>query len=341
MAKTKRIIMKSNQIVSKLKEEIKKKHADINLINMSIPLSNSNKLNIETLLEQKTEEKYFLSDKNILKIFNEKKWESKVLNHTLGRKTSYCIDANYFKGTNTVLKSRRQLVYQNEKLRKLTPIECERLMGWNDNWTKIGLNSSNVQYEISDTQRYKMCGNSIVSIVPKVILEQIINDKSIKVFSTFSGVDGSCQALDKKYQIIGFSEIDKYCIDVLNYHYPNVKNYGDITKINTELLENFDLMFASAPCQSYSHAGKRLGLEDVRGTLFYDVARILKDKQPKYFIFENVKGLLTHDKGNTFLTMLKIFSAVNYDIDFELCNSVNYGIPQNRERVFVIGKLKN
>jgi site-specific DNA-cytosine methylase len=333
--------MKINQIVKKLKLEILNNHKDINLIDMAIPLYCNGQLKIEKLLEQKTENKYFLSDKTIEKIFNEKNWETKVINHKLGRANSYCIDANYFKGTNTVLKSRRQLVYQDNKLRKLTPTECERLMGWSDNWTKFGLTSTNLKYQISDTQRYKMCGNSIVSIVPKVILDKIITDNNIKVFSTFSGVDGSCQLLDKKYQIVGFSEIDKYCIDVLNCHYPNVKNYGDITKIDTASLIDFDLMFASAPCQSYSHAGKRLGLDDVRGTLFYDVARILKDKQPKYFIFENVKGLLTHDKGNTFLTMLKVFSSVNYNIDFELCNSTNYGIPQNRERVFVVGKLKN
>lgn len=223
------------------------------------------------------------------------------------------------------------------KIRKLTPEECERLMCWPEDWTKFGINEKNEYIVMSDSSRYKMCGNGIVSTIPKAILERLINEPhKIKVFSTFSGVDGSCLALDKeRFEVIAFSEFNPNASMVLKYNYPRITNFGDITKLNEKDVPDHDLMFISAPCQAFSIAGKRAGLEDSRGTLFYETARILNYKKPKYVLFENVKGLLNHNGGKTFLSMLQIYSSLGYELDFDVFNAKNFGSAQNRERVFM------
>ena len=138
---------------------------------------------------------------------------------------------------------------------------------------------------------------------------------------------------------IGFSEIDKYAIQIYKKHF-NHKNYGDITKIIAKELPDFDLIVGGFPCQSFSIAGKRLGFKDTRGTLFFDIARIIKEKRPKYLLLENVKGLLSHDNGRTFRTILSTLNELGYDIQWQVLNSKNFGIPQNRERVFIVGHIR-
>lgn len=139
---------------------------------------------------------------------------------------------------------------------------------------------------------------------------------------------------------IGFSEIDKYAIATYQKHYPTHHNYGDITKINADELPDFDLLVGGFPCQAFSIAGKRKGFEDTRGTLFFEIARILKAKQPRLFCLENVKGLLSHDNGNTFTTIISTLNELGYDLQWQVLNSKNHGVPQNRERVFIIGHLR-
>lgn len=138
---------------------------------------------------------------------------------------------------------------------------------------------------------------------------------------------------------IGYSEIDKYAIKIYESHF-NHKNYGDCTKIDWEEVEDFDLLVGGFPCQSFSIAGKRGGFEDSRGTLFFEIARCLKQKQPRLFILENVKGLLSHDQGKTFRTIIATLDELGYDIQWQVLNSKNFGVPQNRERVFIIGHLR-
>jgi len=138
---------------------------------------------------------------------------------------------------------------------------------------------------------------------------------------------------------IGYSEIDKYAIQVYNKHF-NHKNYGDITKINERELPDFDLLVGGFPCQSFSIAGKRAGFNDTRGTLFFEIARIIREKQPRLLLLENVKGLLSHDKGNTFFTIISTLDELGYDCQWQVLNSKNFGVPQNRERVFIIGHLR-
>lgn len=108
-----------------------------------------------------------------------------------------------------------------------------------------------------------------------------------------------------------------------------------------ELRGTVNLVAGGTPCQSFSIAGKRLGFEDTRGTLFFYYANAIKQIQPEYFMFENVKGLLSHDKGNTIKTILKTFDEIGYAVDFDIFNSKYYGVPQNRERIFIVGKRKD
>lgn len=118
------------------------------------------------------------------------------------------------------------------------------------------------------------------------------------------------------------------------------KPYGDIKTINADELPDFDFLCGGFPCQSFSIAGKRRGFEDTRGTLFFDIARILKAKKPRLFLLENVKGLLSHDNGRTFSTIISTLAELGYDLQWQVLNSKNYGVPQNRERVFIVGHLR-
>ena len=144
---------------------------------------------------------------------------------------------------------------------------------------------------------------------------------------------------DALVSCIGFSEIDKYAVQTYQKHF-NHKNYGDITKINEKELPDFDLLVGGFPCQAFSIAGKRGGFSDTRGTLFFEIARIIREKQPRLLLLENVKGLLSHDKGNTFTTIISTLDELGYDLQWQVLNSKNFGVPQNRERVFIIGHLR-
>lgn len=145
---------------------------------------------------------------------------------------------------------------------------------------------------------------------------------------------------DERPLCIGFSEIDKYASKVYQHHFPNHKAYGDITTINEKELPDFDLLVGGFPCQSFSIAGKRRGFDDTRGTMFFEIARIIKQKQPRLLLLENVKGLLSHDKGSTFTTIITTLDELGYDCQWQVLNSKNHGVPQNRERVFIIGRLR-
>ena len=127
----------------------------------------------------------------------------------------------------------------------------------------------------------------------------------MKYLSLFSGVGGFELGIQNsrhndKLTCIGFSEIDQYAESIYLNHFPNHKCLGDATKINTNDLEEFDLLVGGFPCQSFSMAGYGKGFDDVRGTLFFEIVRILKDMKPKYFLLENVKGLWSNKKGKTF-----------------------------------------
>ena len=162
----------------------------------------------------------------------------------------------------------------------------------------------------------------------------------MKYFSMFSGIGGFEKGIEQSgvdMTCVGYSEIDKYARSIYEKHYPNHIGYGDATEIKTEELPDFDLLVGGFPCQAFSIAGKRKGFSDTRGTLFFEIARILREKRPRYFLLENVKGLLSHDKGKTFQTILGVLSELGYDVEWEVLNSKNFGVPQNRERIFFKG----
>lgn len=162
----------------------------------------------------------------------------------------------------------------------------------------------------------------------------------MKCFSLFSGIGGFDLALQNKgHEMVGACEIDKYARLIYRKHFPNVPLWEDATKIKPEELPDFDLLCAGFPCQAFSLAGRRLGFEDTRGTLFYEIARIAREKRPIYLFLENVKGLLYHDEGRTFTTIIQVFYELGYDIEWQVINS-KYFVPQNRERVFIIGHLR-
>ena len=157
----------------------------------------------------------------------------------------------------------------------------------------------------------------------------------------FSGIGGFDFALNERgHECVGYSEIDGYAIETYIKNFGDeVKNYGDAKKIESNELPDFDMLCGGFPCQAFSIAGKRRGFEDTRGTLFFEVARIVKDKKPKIVFLENVKGLLNHKKGETFRTILQTLSELGYYVQWMVLNSKFLGVPQNRERVFIIGHL--
>ena len=138
---------------------------------------------------------------------------------------------------------------------------------------------------------------------------------------------------------IGYSEIDKYAVKIYEKHFKH-HNYGDITKIDATALPDFDFLCGGFPCQAFSIAGKRKGFDDTRGTLFFEIARILHAKQPRLLLLENVKGLLSHDGGRTFKTIIYTLTELGYDVQWQVLNSKDFGVPQNRERVFIVGHLR-
>lgn len=165
----------------------------------------------------------------------------------------------------------------------------------------------------------------------------------MKYFSMFSGIGGFEYGLQNSkynFECVGFSEVDKYAKSIYIRQFPNHKDYGDATKIQTEELPNFDFLVGGFPCQAFSNAGKRRGFNDTRGTLFFEIARVLKDKRPRYFLLENVRGLLSHNKGETFQTILEVLSNLGYDLQWTLLNSKDFGVPQRRERVFIEGYIR-
>jgi len=162
--------------------------------------------------------------------------------------------------------------------------------------------------------------------------------KKLKLFEMFGGYGGASFSLKKgkiPFECVGYSEIKKSAIKIYNNNFPNIKNYGDCTKINPKILPNFNLLTGGFPCQDVSVAGKN-DLQKGRTILFNEIIRIALVKQPRYMLLENVKGIL-QKKHSTFFNHIKQeLSKLGYFVHIEVLNSKDYGIPQNRERVFFI-----
>ena len=163
----------------------------------------------------------------------------------------------------------------------------------------------------------------------------------IRFFDMFSGIGGFRAGLERVggFECIGHCEIDPYANKSYNAIFDTKGEvfFNDATQINPELLPEFDLLCAGFPCQSFSVAGKRGGFEDSRGTLFFEIARVLKAKQPSYFLLENVPGLLNHNKGKTFQTILCTLDELGYGLEWQVLNSADFFVPQTRKRMYAFG----
>lgn len=168
----------------------------------------------------------------------------------------------------------------------------------------------------------------------------------MKFLDLFAGIGGFRLGLESAgHECVGFCEIDKFA----RASYKAIHNtegeieLHDITSVPDELVRKIghvDIICGGFPCQAFSIAGKRGGFEDTRGTLFFEIARFASILKPKYIFCENVKGLLNHDKGRTFKTIINTFDELGYDVEWQMLNSKDFGVPQNRERVYIVGHLR-
>ena len=172
----------------------------------------------------------------------------------------------------------------------------------------------------------------------------MVNGKNeeIRYIDLFSGVGGFRRGLELSggYRCVWSNDIDKYANRVYAARFGETNHHtGDIRRVNEEDIPDHDLVCAGFPCQAFSAAGKRQGFRDTRGTLFYEICRIAESKRPRVLLLENVKGLLSHDGGRTFATILNSLEELGYWWEYQVLNSKHFGVPQSRERVYIIGHL--
>ena len=179
-------------------------------------------------------------------------------------------------------------------------------------------------------------------------------DSNLRFIDLFAGIGGirkgfELACVDKriKTQCVFTSEIKPHAIEILKQNHPDEYIHGDITQINEDEIPDFDVLLGGFPCQAFSAAGKRLGFEDTRGTLFFDVARIIKAKKPLGFVLENVEGLVNHDKrnandayGNTLAVILSTLEELGYKVSWRVLNASDFGVPQDRKRIYIVGARK-
>jgi DNA (cytosine-5)-methyltransferase 1 len=161
--------------------------------------------------------------------------------------------------------------------------------------------------------------------------------KEFNFIDLFAGIGGIRMAFEEVGGTCVFSsEWDKHAQDTYEANFGE-RPHGDITKIKTKDIPDHDVLLAGFPCQPFSQAGKRLGFNDTRGTLFFDIARIVRAKKPKFVVLENVRGFLNHDGGNTFNVVSQTLNKIGYDVHHKVLCAKDFGVPQNRNRIIIIG----
>lgn len=158
----------------------------------------------------------------------------------------------------------------------------------------------------------------------------------------FSGIGGVRLGFESTNQVktVLSCEIDSYARKTYITNFNDIP-FEDITKLESKDIPPYDILTAGFPCQAFSISGKRKGFEDTRGTLFFDVARIIRDTQPKAFLLENVKGLTNHDKGRTFEVIIETLKELEYSVHFKLISALDFNLPQKRTRIFIVGFRKD
>jgi len=174
--------------------------------------------------------------------------------------------------------------------------------------------------------------------------KSLANTNSIKIIDLFAGIGGIRlgfqNATTRKIECVFSSEWNKYSVQTYQANYGLEVVHGDITQVHEKDVPEHDILLAGFPCQPFSQAGLKKGFEDTRGTLFFDIARILKEKKPKAFLLENVKQLRGHDKGKTLEVILNTLHDIGYkNTHYTLLKARDFGLPQNRERLYIVGFL--
>ncbi|RIY31186.1 DNA (cytosine-5-)-methyltransferase [Psittacicella hinzii] len=159
-----------------------------------------------------------------------------------------------------------------------------------------------------------------------------------KVIDLFAGIGGIRLGFAQTQEVnfVFSSEIDKFAAKTYQANFGDTP-HGDITQIPELDVPDHDILIGGFPCQAFSQAGKKLGFEDTRGTLFFDIARIIKAKRPKAFLLENVKNLKSHDKGKTFAVIMETLNDLGYAVSSTILRARDFGVPQNRERIYIVG----
>ncbi len=257
-------------------------------------------------------------------------------------------------------------VFEGNNIRRLTEIECERLQGFPDDWTKFGIYEKQVWInkkektfkiiegvqEISRTQRYKLCGNAVTVDVVELVASKLDKEQEIVLVSLFSGIDGFALGLTRvgfKITHHYFSEIDKHAIANAKYNFPKAEYIGSVTDVSgadirakhptAKIIVTFGW-----PCQDNSIAGKRRGQrKGTRSGLLFEAGRIIDELRPQHFIAENVKGLFSVNAGVDFYEAIRFLTYIDtgnpqYTVEMQLLNT-SWLLPQNRERIYIIGHI--
>ena len=225
-----------------------------------------------------------------------------------------------------------------------TQTELAGMMGITKNQLSVLLSN---KYDPIKSSVVRM--SSILGVMPESLLVGEQTDieigesagkNDITALELFAGAGGLALGLEQAgIKTMEYVEVDASCCETLKMNRPkwNVVN-SDIHEVDfSKYKGKIDLVTGGFPCQAFSYAGKKLGFEDTRGTLFYEFARCLSEVQPKLFMAENVRGLISHDKGRTLNTILDVFSELGYDVQYEVMNSAYYGVGQKRERIVIVG----
>lgn len=180
----------------------------------------------------------------------------------------------------------------------------------------------------------------MIKFVEKKIMASM---KKLKFIDLFCGIGGfhiamkeACKENGVAAECVFSSDIDKYCQDSYELNFGH-RPHGDITKVDPSSVPDHDILFAGFPCQPFSIIGQMKGFEDTRGTLFFYIANILKEKQPKAFVLENVKQLVGHNGGQTLKVIIKTLQDLGYNVTYSVLNALDYGLPQKRERILIVG----
>lgn len=346
-----------NKKINKLK--MKLNEYNFNSFNFFENISKSNDFNViaDSLNFEEKDLKYFLNKKEVsdyvksldIKKTNKGNSIKKLFDipkdlHNDNERQRRVYSINGISPTVLARADSAKIYLENETIpiRKLTPVENLKLQGFSNEFIK-NITSINM----SNAQLYKQGGNAVSPPVVAAIFKYLHdkysennNEERLKFVDLFSGIGGFRLAMDKAgAECVFSSDIDKYARETYSENFSEEPS-GDITKIQAKEIPDHDILTAGFPCQSFSLAGKRLGFEDTRGTLFFDIARILKTKKTPIFILENVSGLVNHDKGNTLTVIEDTLKDLNYKFKWKVLNAKDYGVPQNRNRWYCIGVLK-